>query len=146
MYPSLPFKSPLPPPPPSQLDSLLPISLRTLKYIHVCSASRHVASLLSLLGPLYPVPPGALGVQRLPCSTPCLPLSRLSYKRAVALSFPLPPSFSASFPPETPPNSPESNLLYPGMFQVPPEPHGQCPEEPVLPDTRSPTSLLSFST
>ena len=71
------------------------------------------------------------------CLAPCLPcpLSRLLCERAVAISLLLLPSLSASFPPETPPNSPGSNSLYPEVSPVPPEPHGQRPWGPVLPDT-----------
>ena len=70
------------------------------------------------------------------CLAPCLPypLSRLLCERAVAISLLLLPSLSASFPPETPHNSPGSNPLCPGVSPVPPEPHGQCPQEPVLPE------------
>ena len=104
------------------------------RYHSSSQSSRHVASLLSSW-PTVASPSQSSECPEAPLLHVISPLSWLSYKCVVAISFLLLPSFSASFPLKTPPNSPESNPLYPGMSQVPPEPHGQRPQEPVLPET-----------
>ena len=143
LYLSLSFKLPLAHPSLSagELPSCFTKNIKALSLdpIHLPSPPlftprKHLLSLLSL--PAHPSQSLLeLWVPRISLA-PCLPcsLSWLLCECAVAISLPILPCFSASFPPKTPHNSPGSNPLCPGVSPVPPEPHGQRPQEPVLPE------------